>query len=476
MIDRVMPVRRLVVGLVSAALVATLAPTRAHAQSEQDGWFEDGSGGPPPQGPPAPPPDPPPAPPQTEPPAPAPPQGVPAAPNTPAAPAAPAAPNYPAEPQSLAPSPLIDARQAPVPAASDQDPRALSTWNSYVDPYGTWVDDPRYGRVWIPNANVVGNDFAPYSTGGHWSLDENNAWVWMSDYPFGWVTFHYGRWVWIAGRGWAWIPGMQYAPAWVTWRVPTGSYDYVGWAPLPPSYVWFGGGAVWYGYAPLYPWVFCPSAYVFSYHVHSYVVYDHASIGYAAHNTRPYYVATPHPVASPAGTQVPHGPTPQAAHVPASSVPVQRVSSQSIAARGSASIATASMTRANVGSSWSAASYTQHSAVGGMSPTTRTSMSNAYGGGRPPVDMSSRSAPAYRPSSAQTFRSSPAPLTTYRPSATQTYRPPQFTPDRASVAPRPMSAPHFDAGHAVRSAPSFSGGHSFSGGGHSFGGGGHGHH
>jgi hypothetical protein len=452
MISGVTPARRALVGIVVAAVVAALAPARAQAQSADDGWFDDGSGAQPPA------------------------QG---AASTPAAPAAPGAPSQPSQPGALAPSPLLDNRQAPqapVASAEDQDPRALTAWNSYVDPYGAWVEDPRYGRVWVPNSSVVGSDFAPYSTGGHWSLDENDEWVWQSDYPFGWVTFHYGRWVWISGSGWAWIPGMEYAPAWVTWRVPVGSYGYVGWAPLPPAYVWFGGGPVWFGYAPLYPWVFCPSEYVFSYHVHSYIVRDHVAVGYAARYTRPYAVASPR---AGGGYHVaaPHGPTPQAAHVPARAVPMERVSSRAIATRGS--IAATGSVRGNFGGRTAAPVYGQRSTTLGRSPMMPAS--RTLGAERAQPAYRSGPAPqAYRPTP-QTFRSSPQP---YRSSPAPQYRPstPQFAPNRGSVAPRPMSAPH-----TVRSAPSWGGSRSyggggggshFSGGGHSGSGhfgGGHGH-
>jgi hypothetical protein len=299
MIKGVTPFRRAAAGLVSACLVASLGVGPARAQGSDDGWFDDGTG-------------------QAPEPA-------------PRAPASPSAPNRPGEPTSLAPSPLLP-NDAPASSAEDQDPRALSAWSSYVDPYGSWVDDPRYGRVWMPSSTVVGSEFAPYSTGGHWALDENDDWVWVSDYPFGWVTFHYGRWVWIGGRGWAWVPGMRYAPAWVTWRVPYGSYAYVGWAPMPPAYLWFGGGAIAFGYDPLYPWVFCPSEYVFSTRVHYYIVHDRYTMGYAARYTRPYYTA---PRAGGRYVAAPHGPSLQAAHVPSRAVPSERVSSRAMATRGS---------------------------------------------------------------------------------------------------------------------------------------------
>jgi hypothetical protein len=54
----------------------------------------------------------------------------------------------------------------------------------------------------------------------------------MSEEPFGWATFHYGRWTRLRNIGWIWVPGDEWAPAWVSWRK---SNDYIGWAPLPPE-------------------------------------------------------------------------------------------------------------------------------------------------------------------------------------------------------------------------------------------------
>ena len=59
-----------------------------------------------------------------------------------------------------------------------------------LGPYGTWVNYPGYNYVWIPNA---GPDFSPYATEGHWVLT-SFGWTWISDYPWGWAPFHYGRW------------------------------------------------------------------------------------------------------------------------------------------------------------------------------------------------------------------------------------------------------------------------------------------
>ncbi len=199
----------------------------------------------------------------------------------------------------------------------DTDPAALTDFNAELAPNGTWRDDATYGRVWIPHRSVVGPDFAPYVTSGHWAVADDGGWLWVSDYSFGWVVFHYGRWVWVGGVGWAWIPGRRYAHAWVTWRVADPGWAYVGWAPMPPDYVWHGGVAVgvWFG---LYtPWVFCPSAYVYHAHMHSYVVHDHRHahrIGAHSHRYIP-----------PSGSPGWAGPSPARARIPAKAVPKQHV-------------------------------------------------------------------------------------------------------------------------------------------------------
>jgi hypothetical protein len=246
-----------------------------------------------------------------------------------AQPAPAASPSGRTDKQPLEPSPLLE--KDPPPAAEDEaldrDPRALTYWNGHLAPYGVWVDDPSYGRVWVPHSHVVGSDFAPYVSGGHWALDENDDWIWVSDYAFGGVVFHYGRWVWISGRGWAWIPGLRYAPAWVAWRTPVGGYGYVGWAPLPPAWIWFGGVSVVYGYGPYYPWVFCSSNYLFYPHVHYYIVRDRHRMTYAANHTRPYHrTASARPVAAP------RTPTFREANVPSHAVPRQRVQSARLVA------------------------------------------------------------------------------------------------------------------------------------------------
>jgi hypothetical protein len=197
--------------------------------------------------------------------------------------------------------------------------RAVTEFSPHLAPYGYWVDDPFYGRVWVPHRTVVGAGFRPYVSGGHWALTADDDWLWVSDYPFGWVTFHYGRWAWLSGGlGWGWVPGYVYSPAWVDFRI--GSGGYVGWGPAPPYSVWRGGVFVSLGvYRPI-PYIFCPTTYVFSPGLHRHVVYDRYRARSIASNTyryRPRYVS---------GSQVRvRGPSPREARIPNRYVPTRRV-------------------------------------------------------------------------------------------------------------------------------------------------------
>ncbi len=70
----------------------------------------------------------------------------------------------------------------------------------------------------------------PY-TDGSWAYTDA-GWTWISEEPFGAITYHYGRWTRLQDTGWVWVPDTEWAPAWVSWRR---SEQYVGWAPLPPE-------------------------------------------------------------------------------------------------------------------------------------------------------------------------------------------------------------------------------------------------
>ena len=123
------------------------------------------------------------------------------------------------------------AQDEPIPQPEgDMD---VTTLDETLGPYGQWVDTgegPNDGRAWRPDPDVVGEDFQPYATGGHWVYSDY-GWTWESDYSWGWAPFHYGRWALTPSWGWVWYPGTVWAPAWVDWRFGGG---YIGWAPLPP--------------------------------------------------------------------------------------------------------------------------------------------------------------------------------------------------------------------------------------------------
>ncbi|HTG31713.1 MAG TPA: DUF6600 domain-containing protein [Thermoanaerobaculia bacterium] len=95
-------------------------------------------------------------------------------------------------------------------------------------PYGNWIQRPRHGWVWTPSS--VSSNWRPYQN-GHW-VNSDQGWTWLTDEPYGWATYHYGRWYEDPEIGWAWVPGTEWGPAWVSWQEGN---DYVGWAPLPPG-------------------------------------------------------------------------------------------------------------------------------------------------------------------------------------------------------------------------------------------------
>jgi uncharacterized protein DUF6600 len=131
------------------------------------------------------------------------------------------------------------------------DPQAYTQFQDTLAPYGSWVDDPAYGEVWVPSASVVGDDFSPYATNGGW-VESEYGWTWVSGWSWGWAPFHYGRWTTIANHGWGWVPGTIWGPSWVSWRVGAGC---VGWAPLPPRGVHLGSPL-----GPGSPWRFVAAA------------------------------------------------------------------------------------------------------------------------------------------------------------------------------------------------------------------------
>lgn len=118
--------------------------------------------------------------------------------------------------------------------AYEQDVADVRVFYEPLAPYGTWFTLEGYGQVWRPRH--VHAEWRPY-TDGRWLYTEY-GWTWVSDWPWGWAPFHYGRWYSHSVYGWVWIPGTVWAPAWVAWRYAPG---WAGWAPLPPEAVWTPG-------------------------------------------------------------------------------------------------------------------------------------------------------------------------------------------------------------------------------------------
>jgi hypothetical protein len=129
--------------------------------------------------------------------------------------------------------------------------RDISVFYDDLAPYGSWVDYPRYGYVWVPSHMPYG--WRPY-THGRW-IWSDYGWTWVSSYEWGWIPFHYGRWGFERSLGWFWVPDTVWGPAWVAWR--TGD-PYLGWAPLPPGAEFvLGVGLRSSGFdIPPYYWIF----------------------------------------------------------------------------------------------------------------------------------------------------------------------------------------------------------------------------
>lgn len=109
-------------------------------------------------------------------------------------------------------------------------PRSYGMFYQKLEPYGDWRETDDYGYVFQPREAEQSRHWRPY-TDGRWVYTDA-GWTWVSEEPFGWATYHYGRWARLQNVGWVWVPGQEWAPAWVSWRK---SDDYVGWAPLPPE-------------------------------------------------------------------------------------------------------------------------------------------------------------------------------------------------------------------------------------------------
>lgn len=122
---------------------------------------------------------------------------------------------------------LAGTMAVPWPAKS-QEPVSLDFFYETLEPYGSWVEVSDYGYCWMPDG--VDQYWRPYAD-GQWVYTDA-GWTWVSDEPFGWAVYHYGRWADVENLGWVWVPGTEWGPGWVSWRH---NEEYTGWAPLPPE-------------------------------------------------------------------------------------------------------------------------------------------------------------------------------------------------------------------------------------------------
>lgn len=144
---------------------------------------------------------------------------------------------------------------------------SLGVFYSSLDPHGEWIHVGSGSYAWRPIGVVHG--WRPYTV-GQWVWTDD-GWYWVSEEPWGWATYHYGRWYHDEYYGWIWIPGYDWAPAWVEWRY---SGDFIGWAPLGPYAVFSVGFGVHYPrywVTPHYYWSFVSCRYVTHRNVHRYV-------------------------------------------------------------------------------------------------------------------------------------------------------------------------------------------------------------
>src|SRR5579884_1179913 len=111
----------------------------------------------------------------------------------PAAPAiTPASAPTPPPSSAVAPAPPPGSF-APTPPPADAGAPTFDAFHNELAPYGTWIQEPGYGWVWRPTVAAFDPAWHPYGNGGHW-IYTDNGWYWESDYPWGNITFHYGRW------------------------------------------------------------------------------------------------------------------------------------------------------------------------------------------------------------------------------------------------------------------------------------------
>lgn len=101
--------------------------------------------------------------------------------------------------------------------------------------HGEWVYVENR-HVWRPTVVV---NYVPYRY-GYWNHVPTIGDCWVDNYPFSYVTSHYGRWHNSSRYGWVWSYDPVWSPAWVA-TIRCG--DYYAWTPIGYDYrpVSYGG-------------------------------------------------------------------------------------------------------------------------------------------------------------------------------------------------------------------------------------------
>jgi len=103
---------------------------------------------------------------------------------------------------------------------------AAADFEAPLGTHGAWVT---VRLVWPMLASGARRGGLAAVLRGHWVWTDC-GWYW-SRTNRGRACYHYGTWVDDPAVGWVWVPGVEWAPAWVEWRVGGG---FIGWAPLAP--------------------------------------------------------------------------------------------------------------------------------------------------------------------------------------------------------------------------------------------------
>ena len=84
--------------------------------------------------------------------------------------------------------PALLATSVALPASAEVSIRiGYNSFHDRLSPYGRWINDARWGRVWQPTH--VSRNFRPYYD-GRWVNTREYGWLWVSNERFGDITLN----------------------------------------------------------------------------------------------------------------------------------------------------------------------------------------------------------------------------------------------------------------------------------------------